>query len=77
VPRQLFDSVRQKSGVKLGIRRFFAAWTPLSVRIYKIHTILSTGFVDNVVATTSAIARKALSGADFRDTADAHWDSGQ
>jgi hypothetical protein len=71
------DFIEKKTGAKLGTRRFIAAWTLLSVRIYKIRTLLSTGFVDNVVAATSAIARKALPGAGFRHDATTYWDSGQ
>jgi len=62
----------KKTGVNLGTRRFLAASPRLSDRIYKIRTILSTGFVDNVRAAARAIDRKALPGTGFRLMPEAH-----
>jgi hypothetical protein len=65
----------EKSGVNLGTRSFFKPVPRLSERIYKIRTILSTGFVENAVAPIIAAARKALRSTDFRRMTPAHYDA--
>jgi hypothetical protein len=65
----------EKSGVNLGTRRFLKAVPRLSERIYKIRTILSTGFVENALAALVAPARKALRSTGFRRMAPAHYDA--
>ena len=49
----------------------------LSARIYKICTLLSTSFVENIAEANRATPRKALSGAVFRAMACAHWQCGR
>jgi hypothetical protein len=59
----------KKGGANLGMTTIFRAPAPLSQRIYKIYTLLSTVFVENVSQPSLAAGRKALPGADFRGMA--------
>jgi predicted PurR-regulated permease PerM len=52
---------------------FFLSGRRLSAGIYKICTLLSTRFVENIDRAKQATPRKALSGAVFRATPHAHW----
>ncbi|MGE5089341.1 MAG: hypothetical protein ACM3QY_09480 [Candidatus Levyibacteriota bacterium] len=45
----------------------------LSAGIYKICTLLSTSFVENIAEADPGVARQALSGAVFRARTRAHW----
>jgi hypothetical protein len=67
----------EKSGVNLGTRSFLEAVPRLSEQIYKIRTILSTGFVENALAQIIATSRKALRGTGFRRVVRAHYDAVQ
>lgn len=58
--RQGHEIVKEKGGVILGIATFFRAGALLSEQIYKICTLLSTGFVENVRADDRETAREAL-----------------
>jgi protein gp37 len=73
---QGIDSIAEKTGGNSGTRRFFPASPRLSDRIYKMCTILSTGFVDNAVRAPRAIGRKALPGAGFGRMPAPHYDAG-
>ena len=66
--RQLHEIARKKHGVNLSITTLPLAWTPLSNPMYKLRTLLSTGFVDNALFPKSTMLRKALFGADLRAT---------
>src|SRR5437899_2125539 len=63
---QHIDPPSQTNDAILSIAIFSTAAARLSARIYKICTPPSTGIVDNVVARTSADARRSLRGAVFR-----------
>jgi hypothetical protein len=63
---QHIDTTSQTIDANLGVATFSIATAPLSVRIYKICTLPSTGNVDNVVARRRPDARRALSGAVFQ-----------
>ena len=52
---------------------FFLSGRRLSAGIYKICTLLSTRFVENIDRAEQVTPRKALSGAVFRATRHAHW----
>ena len=67
--RQRIDTTSQTIGANLGIATFSMATALLSVRIYKICTLPSTGNVDNVVARRRRDARRPLSGAVFQGLA--------
>jgi hypothetical protein len=73
----MLDQELKNFGSKLSMTTFFSAWVLLSVRIYKIRTLLSTGFVDNQPFEEEAPRRKALSGAAFGGTAGLHWEVAQ
>jgi hypothetical protein len=62
---QVHEIHMKKSGVKLSIATIFPLGTPLSAPIYKIRTLLSTGFVDNGSGLGGRTPREALSGAGF------------
>jgi hypothetical protein len=64
-------------GGKLSTATFSSAWASLSIQIYKIRTLLSTGFVDNRVSPAEATRRKALSGAGSGASANPYWEYGQ
>jgi hypothetical protein len=66
---QHIDLTSQTIDPNLGIATFSMAAALLSIRIYKICTLPSTGNVDNVVARWRCDARKPLSGAVFRGLA--------
>src|SRR6266550_2786576 len=66
---QRLDTTSQTIDPNLGIATFSMAAALLSVRIYKICTLPSTGNVDNVVARARRDARKPLSGAVFQGLA--------
>ena len=74
---QPIDKFEKKVGAKLGIATFLPALPRLSDRMYKICTLLSTGFVDNRATRPSAAARKALCGAGFRAIAGPQRDRGR
>jgi hypothetical protein len=76
-PAQVHETKKVKLGAKTGITTFLPVWAPLSIRIYKIRTLLSTGFVDNALGAGNPTLRKALSGAAFRASAPAHWEHGR
>ena|SRR5438876_7970392 len=63
---QHIDPPSQTGDAILSVAIFSTPAARLSARIYKICTPPSTGIVDNVVARTSADARRALRGAVFR-----------
>lgn len=52
---------------------FFLSGRRLRAGIYKICTLLSTRFVENIDRAMQQTLRKALSGAVFRATPHAHW----
>jgi hypothetical protein len=58
--------MKQKVGAKLGITTFLPSGAPLSARIYKICTQLSTAFVENHRAPAATGPWKALTGAGLR-----------
>src|SRR2546423_102497 len=66
---QRLETTSQTIDANLGIATFSTAAALLSVRIYKICTLPSTGNVDNVVAQSRRDARKPLSGAVFQGLA--------
>ncbi len=72
---QVSDWTVKKSGRKLGMTRILPAGARLSRRIYKICTLLSTGFVDNGIPSAQAAPRKALAGAAFAGGTARHWES--
>jgi hypothetical protein len=63
---QVIEKLKQKVDAKLGIATFFPAGAPLSARIYKICTLLSTAFVENPRSAAARGPRKALTGAGLR-----------
>jgi hypothetical protein len=63
---QLAEWTTNFIGENLGSATIFPAAAPLSDRIYKIYTLLSTGFVEKLIPTRAAASRKPLSGAAFR-----------
>jgi hypothetical protein len=67
--RQAYEMKWKILGRKLSTAAFSSAWTPLRTRIYKIRTLLSTGFVDNPIPGGKRTGRRALSGAAFRAAA--------
>jgi hypothetical protein len=71
-PRQLYEINRKNLGRKLSMTAFSSAWALLRTRIYKIRTLLSTGFVDNPIRRRKATGRKALPGAASRAAAPPH-----
>jgi hypothetical protein len=56
----------KKVGQIMGTATNIPAGTALSDQMYKICTLLSTGFVENHAADQAAAPRKPLSGAGFR-----------
>jgi hypothetical protein len=71
---QIIEGMTKKTGLNLGIATFLPARVRLSIRIYKICTLLSTGFVDNPLPTLEATRPKALSGAGSGAAADPYWE---
>ena len=71
----MVEAMAKKTGLKLGIATFFPACVRLSDRIYKICTLLSTGFVDNLRWRPHPAPRRSLSGAGFRAIDGAHWEA--
>jgi hypothetical protein len=67
----------EKVGMKSGIATFFRATPSLSGRIYKICTLLSTGFVENMRRTRAATLRNPLPGAVFRGVVRASHGAGR
>ena len=67
--RQQFVSTRKTGGANLGMATFFRAPAPLSERIDKIYTLLSTGFVENAHRPRAAILRNPLPDAEFEGMA--------
>jgi hypothetical protein len=65
-----------KLGDKSGIAMIFPAWAPLSDQIYKIRTLLSTGFVDKTLWADEPTPRRALYGAGFWPSHPLHWQRG-
>ena len=63
---QLLDATMKKVGQIMGTATNFPSGAALSDRIYKICTLLSTGFVENHCPPRAATPRKPLSGAGFR-----------
>jgi hypothetical protein len=74
---QRIDSLNYLAGAKLGIASFLPAWTLLSDRMYKICTLLSTGFVDNLPIPHLATGRKPLCGAACRGVPATHGEGGR
>jgi hypothetical protein len=70
----MVEAMAKKTGLKLGIATFFPARIRLSDRIYKICTLLSTGFVDNPLPAAEATRLKALSGAGSGAATDPYWE---
>jgi hypothetical protein len=64
-------------GGKLSTTTFSSTCAPLSVQIYKIRTLLSTGFVDNRVLAAEATRPKALTGAGSGAPGIPYWEYGQ
>jgi hypothetical protein len=64
-------------GANLVTLAFSLSGRRLSAGIYKICTLLSTSFVENIAEGNHATARKALSGAVFGASAAAHWQCGR
>jgi hypothetical protein len=64
--KQVIEKARFFFGAIFVWRAFFLTGALLSVRIYKICTSLSTGFVENIGAARTTAARKPLPDAPFR-----------
>jgi hypothetical protein len=73
---QGFDRKVKKQGRKLGMTRILPAPWSLSGRMYKICTLLSTGFVDNAARSAEGAARKATAGAAFGRATARLWGDG-
>jgi hypothetical protein len=67
------ESIGNFSGAILVSLAFLLSGRRLSAGIYKICTLLSTRFVENIDPANRATRRKALWGAVFRATPCAHW----
>jgi hypothetical protein len=74
---QRIVSQSEKSDAILCIATIFRAGASLSARIYKIYTLLSTGFVENTAHGRRRIVRKGPRGADFRGIAHRRWQGRQ
>ena len=74
---QIYEITKKKLGGKLSTTTFSSAWALLSLLIYKIRTLLSTGFVDNPALTVEAPRRKPLSGAGPGAATDPYWEYAQ
>jgi hypothetical protein len=67
-PKHVLEWTAVFFGSFLVWRVFFVAGTPLSARIYKICTLLSTGFVEKIAVPRTTAARKPLPDAVLRGT---------
>jgi hypothetical protein len=76
-PRQLYEIKRRNLGRKLSMTAISSARALLRTRIYKIRTLLSTGFVDNPIRRGKATGRKALPGAASRAVVGPHGEYAQ
>jgi hypothetical protein len=70
-PLQALEAKKVFRGSNFVIGPISLSCGPLSERIYKICTLLSTGFVENIGIAARAVARKPLPDAGFRGAAGA------
>jgi len=74
---QVNEKYDNKGGVDLGMSEKILRRGPLSDRMYKICTLLSTDYVDNIVRPSRGIAPEALLDAASRPCASCLWHSGR
>ena len=60
MPNQLYEKYDETGGADLGMSANILHSAPLSGRMYKIRTLLSTDIVDNVGCPAQGAGRKAL-----------------
>jgi hypothetical protein len=60
MPNQLYEKYDKTGGADLGMSAKILHCAPLSGRMYKIRTLLSTDIVDNVGCLAQDAGRKAL-----------------
>jgi hypothetical protein len=71
---QLHEIYYKNDGADLGMSEKILHRAPLSGRIYKICTLLSTDIVENVILSARALSRKALLDAACGACAGCLWD---